>query len=741
MKSVQLIMAIHSHQPVGNFDSVFEQAVERSYQPFLDVLTRHPGVRLALHYSGPLLEWFENNRPAIIDRIGELQARGQVELLGGGFYEPMLSALTRDDALGQIEMMRDYLQTRFGAEAKGIWLTERVWEPELASLLANAGVGYTLLDDTHFFYAGVEPRRLFGYHVTEKAGDCLAIFAIDKHMRYSIPFKPAEQVIDELSKSADESPRGIVYGDDGEKFGAWPGTHAWVFEQGWLEDFFTRLEECDIDVMPPAAYMDKYPPSSRIYLPTASYEEMLTWAMPASAIHRYQDLKKDLERQGLLEPAKPFIRGGLWQNFMVKYPEANHMHKKMLLVSRKLAESVEEQGAWLEEHDQARQALYRGQCNCAYWHGLFGGLYLPHLRDAIYRQLITAEKKLDRLAQGDDDWISFDQRDFDCDLEDEVVVENALINAYIDPGQGGCLTELDYRPADFCLTNVFTRRVEGYHRDIVDAKESDLGAQDGAAAGGPPTTIHELARVKQPGLQEKIISDRWTRHCLMDRFPALATTLEELQRATYFEEGNFLEAPYHVEKMGIDEEGTCDFEILLTRVGRLQRDGRDLPLQLEKKLTVPADGAALRVEYSLRNPASEPLDLLFCPELNFTLLAPDAGDRLYEFEGVIGPGPRIRTAGEVEDASWFALIDMYQRFRVRLEFDPPTSVWRHPVETVSQSEGGFELLYQGSAILPVWKLNIAPSATTKVSLHIEIQALDEDAVVPAVSAGSDVTEE
>ncbi len=736
MKNVQLIMAIHNHQPVGNFDSVFEQAVDRSYAPFLDVLARHPGVRLALHYSGPLLEWLENNRAAIIDRIGELLACGQIELLGGGFYEPMLSALTRDDALGQIEMMNEYLQKRFGAEAKGIWLTERVWEPELASLLADAGIGYTLVDDTHFYYAGVEPRRLFGYHVTEKAGDCLAIFAIDKHLRYSIPFKPAGQVIDELSESADEAPRGVVYGDDGEKFGVWPGTHAWVFEKGWLEDFFSRLEDADIDVIPPAVYMEKYPPSSRIYLPTASYEEMLTWAMPATAIHRYEDLKKDLERTGLSELAKPFIRGGLWQNFMVKYPEANHMHKKMLLVSRKLADSIEEQGGVLAEHDQARRALYRGQCNCAYWHGLFGGLYLPHLRDAVYRQLIAAEKRLDRLAQGDDDWISFDQRDFDCDLEDEVIVENALMNAYIDPGQGGCVTEFDYRPADFCLTNVLTRRVEGYHRQLADTEQSDLASEnpdEGASADGPPSSIHELARVKQPGLREKIVSDRWTRRSLMDRFPAPATTLEELQRATYIEEGDFLEARYHVEKMGIDEEGNCDFEVLMTRVGRLRRDGRDLPLQLEKRLTVPADRAEMGVEYSLRNPASEPLDLLFCPELNLSLLAPDAGDRLYEFEGVIGPGPRMRTTGEVEDASWFALIDMYQRFRVRLEFDPPATVWRYPVETVSQSEGGFELLHQGSAIGPLWKLTIAPGTTSRVSLRIEIKALDEDAVMPAAS--------
>ena len=45
----------------------------------------------------------------------------------------------------------------------------------------------------------------------------------------------------------------------------------------------------------------------------------------------------------------------------------------------------------------AREALYRGQCNCPYWHGAFGGIYLPHLRHAIYNQLIACDDLLDQL--------------------------------------------------------------------------------------------------------------------------------------------------------------------------------------------------------------------------------------------------------------------------------------------------------------------------------------------------------
>ena len=151
---VRLAVAIHNHQPVGNFDSVFAEAVERAYRPFLDALVRHPGVRLSMHWSGPLFEWLEEHEPSILDALGMLCARGQVELLSGAFYEPILAVIPPWDQQGQIERMNGYLKARFGVTARGAWLAERVWEPDLPDVLARAGIEYTLVDDHHFLLAG-----------------------------------------------------------------------------------------------------------------------------------------------------------------------------------------------------------------------------------------------------------------------------------------------------------------------------------------------------------------------------------------------------------------------------------------------------------------------------------------------------------------------------------------------------------------------------------------------------------
>ena len=69
---ISLALTLHNHQPVGNFGWVFEEVYERAYLPMLEALERHPGVRVALHYSGPLLEWLAAERAAFLDRLGAL---------------------------------------------------------------------------------------------------------------------------------------------------------------------------------------------------------------------------------------------------------------------------------------------------------------------------------------------------------------------------------------------------------------------------------------------------------------------------------------------------------------------------------------------------------------------------------------------------------------------------------------------------------------------------------------------
>ena len=154
--SLHLTLVIHAHQPAGNFEHVFEECYKQSYDAFLCLLEKHPGVHVALHYSGPLLLWIEKNHPEYFDRLRQMVASGQVEILGGGFYEPILVSIPEADRLEQLKRLADYIEQHFGKRPIGAWLAERVWEPQLPSTLATAKVAYTLVDDLPFLAAGFE---------------------------------------------------------------------------------------------------------------------------------------------------------------------------------------------------------------------------------------------------------------------------------------------------------------------------------------------------------------------------------------------------------------------------------------------------------------------------------------------------------------------------------------------------------------------------------------------------------
>jgi alpha-amylase len=670
-----LLLAFHNHQPDGNFDEVFAKSHDECYRPVVDLLLDFPRVRCSLHFTGALLEWMERHRADTLGKMRTLTARGQVEMLGGGFYEPMLAVLPDRDALGQLRMMSDYLEQHFGTRPRGMWLAERVWEPGLPRLIDQVGLRYTMLDDGHFRYAGIE-GRLSGYYTTEKAGSPTAIFPIDKDLRYAIPFRQAHEVVDLLASLPDGA---YTYGDDGEKFGLWPGTKEWVWEKGWLRTFFGLLSERTdlIETTTFSEYLDSAPPSGRVYLPTASYEEMGEWSLPAAAQERHAELREALTSKNMIEQARPFLRGGIWQNFLVKYDEANFMHKKMVYVSDKIALAEAQTGKQL---DGARRELYRAQCNCSYWHGLFGGLYLGYLRHRVYSRLIAAETEIERLAGP-----QVVRRDYDADLQEEVLLESPALNVYVRPAMGGAVCELDDRAAKVNLCGVLSRREEGYHRKLREA-----AANGPAAAPDAPKSIHDLAHVKEAGLENLLVVDRHLRLGFVDHFLPAGITLDQLVRVAYDEAGDFVAAPYRVLTA---ENGRLELERQGTAYGR--------PLKLRKEYELR--GRTLVVTYRLE--AGQPVEVSFAPELSLFI---DTAEQ------------RSAGATDMGEVAAVPIQHDWLGLSLVLRVSPATRVLQFPLETASQSEGGFERTYQGTVFQPVFRQALAPQHPFEVRIELGI---------------------
>ena len=142
---LRLVLVFHNHQPIGNFDGVFEQAYQDSYRPFLDVFERYEQLKIAIHTSGSLMEWLDANHPEYVDRLAALVAAGRSEIVGGAYFEPILSMIPSRDRVGQISTYSRWLQQRLGAKIRGMWMPERVWEQSMASDLVQPALATRFL--------------------------------------------------------------------------------------------------------------------------------------------------------------------------------------------------------------------------------------------------------------------------------------------------------------------------------------------------------------------------------------------------------------------------------------------------------------------------------------------------------------------------------------------------------------------------------------------------------------------
>ena len=583
---LRFVFGLHLHQPVGNFDHVMADHVRDVYRPIIERANAAGFFPLTLHVSGPLFEWLEDHDTPWLDMIGRLAADGRLELLLAGFDEPILASLPRPDRLEQIGRMHAYLQRRFGVQATGLWLTERVWQPELAADLAAAGVEYALVDDRHFLVSGFRHDELHRPHHTESDGHRVGLLAIDERLRYLIPFRPPEETASYLRQLRSEGHGLAVLADDGEKFGGWPGTKDWVYGSGWLDTFLKTMESLksagEIELTTGQRAFREVPSGGLAYLGTASYREMEKWALPPIAQRDLTTLEEELGPKHLAA-SSAFVRGGHWHHFLVKYPESNRMHKTMVALSS-LSRSR-------GDPPEARRAIGRAQCNDAYWHGVFGGLYLPHLRNAIWRQLAIAERVL---RQGES--LAYEELDLDDDGYPELWIHSAQFSAVISPHRGGAVETLT-RFSDLTnLADVLTRRRESYHEL---PKEQAQGHGD---AGGGTASIHDIEKASRLTALPPV--DAEPRAILVERLLGNDVSADDYASGRYTAVRSWAATP------------------LRARVS-LSADAATVVLQgddLEKQLMFDQAGC-LDVAYTW-NAAAAPANAVFAPELSLAREVP-----------------------------------------------------------------------------------------------------------------------
>ncbi len=727
---ISLALAIHNHQPVGNFGWVFGDVYQHAYEPMVAALERHPGVRLSLHYTGPLLEWLRAERPDFVERLGALVDRSQVELIGGGLYEPVLASLPEHDRIDQLTRMGDVLAGMTGRRPRGAWLAERVWEPDLPTALVAAGYRWTILDDAHFRAAAIPEQNLWGAYTTEDQGRLLTVFGTEQGLRYRIPFGEVDDVIAYLRTHATEDGTRVgMMGDDGEKFGAWPTTweHCWGSGR-WVDRFFEALEANAswLTTVTPSDWLEREPPIGRVYVPTSSYAEMGEWALPADEAVAFGEALHGAVDAG--RPEARWLRGGFWRNFQVKYREVNDLHKQMLRASAK----VRAMPATAVGRDLAVDHLHRGQSNDCYWHGLFGGIYISHMRLATFEHLIAAEDAADRAAGGD----GLDGAavlDTDLDGRDDVLLSHPGQVVAIDLDEGAGIGSWDIRAARHALTAVLRRRPERYHaalraHEAADAARAEAAAAE-VAAGGSITSIHEIVHSKESNLSALLRYDPYERRSGLVRFLARDAGPEAFADSAVDELGDFVDRPFKLTEL-------APGRLVVARDGAVRTSGGAAAVRVEKRLTLGGDRLApsLGLEVAVTNRSSLVIEARLGVEWALTMLGGGGNPAAWWEAG--GERGAHDGRGAVDAVGRLAQGNDDVGIAIETTASPAATAWWSPIETVSNSEAGFERVYQGSALLLSWPLRLGAGEESVVRVDHVVSVTRDHAAKESLTAAT-----
>lgn len=700
---LRLVLDVHCHQPIGNFGWVIEKATAGSYRPLLQALDAHPQLPYVLHVSGPLLEWWLDHAKDLVRLVKQGVARGQIELQASGLYEPILPAIPRRDRVDQVRLHRAWLHELFGAEVTTLWLTERVWEPQLPHDLALGGIANVVVDDTHFEGAGLRADELNGWYATEDEGRVVRLFPICRQLRYLVPFRPVDEIRTFLKKEHELGRALLVFGDDGEKFGLWPGTAEWVYGEKWLEKFLTMLESEGSWLKPTtvAEAARALPPAGTVYLPAASYFELEHWALPPPAQRQLDAVMKELEAKQLAA-ARPFVHGATWRNFLARYPEASFLEQRMVRTSELTRHMGLRPPEGLSQPSQlhpAVRALFRGQCNCAYWHGVFGGLYLPFLRDSLVDELLESRARLEALRGDQEGAPSAELADLDADGEPELLLEGRGWSLWIALARGGMVEVLDHWPSRRNLLNVIGRREEAYHAELRAAPKK----REGDAA---PKSIHDLAITLDGDLDELLRYDPRPRGGFALEVAAAGTKAGELAELRGAEPWRVASSRFRLARPLVADRARCD---LASEVDA----GGGARVGITRSYEIADDGA---IEAGIAFDAGERAPAPFTAAVRFDLSVPGSGleERFFLLDG----GAKVAAGVAREfDGEGVTLVD--ERGRFRISSSRPFRAALRPIRTVSRSEGGIDTTLQGTTLVLAFDATPRPREPWRLLLRLE----------------------
>lgn len=638
---LNLLVGLHSYLPYFSKENDAANGIIDSHLDSLISLVEHintlESVKTTFHFSGDLIKSLDKKHTEFSPTIGNLIAQNKLELMSGGIYEPLFPLIPREDRQIQLLLMNRLLNHTYGYNPSGAWITEFAWEPGVTFDLAKSRIQYTCLPKEFFTQAGLDNKKINGYYITEEEGRKIAIFPIANELNNFIekntPQETLSILLEESIKDSSSSLaifyNGLVTSDK---------------ELSWLKEFFGLLNnnENQIKTQLFNDYLNLFKPNGRIYLST----------LLGSTLN------------GKNKPSKQCL---------LKYPEVNLLHKKMLRVSKKINSAKEGKSRFKvikEMINQAHNLLLQGQFCNTYWDSPISGIYLPEARHAAYSKLIKAETLIESASRKNSRWIQISEIDYDCDGNDETLIETDTHNIYISPHSGGTILEYDYKPKNINLTNIVSRKEEAYHpkANLIDHFLS------------PDVGINEFIKNKLPYLTENVIY------------------------------------PYTVEKIKAKEE-TC--KIAFNTNIKLVNLEDSSEIEFKKAISTRAGDSALNYVYSITNKSAQTINFIFAVEFNLGFHGLNDNNAFFYLNGNPAnktSSPATSAKEEIKDIKQISLFSQQQEIDLTYSWNQTATVYRYPIETLSFCFNKVVPTLQGVTLIPAWNLTLESNIPWELSI-------------------------
>ena len=663
MGKVKLIFGTCNAVPSGETEYLYEDAYQKAFKPFLTAVYNNPEMHPTLYYAGPLLEWLEKRHPEFHTVLAELMSNKSIEILGGGYWEPMLPLIPSPDRVGQIEVMTTYLRKKFGKRSRGCWVTGQVWEANLASSLKASGMDYAFLTERAFpDVPGFRPESPV---IAEDQGKTVTIFPVMDSLAERFLKVPPEHILDSL--------RALDFGDeresivslilDGQMLGG-DGTHAVCYGEKWLERFFSAVKASTdwLECVHPGRYLKSARFSrEKAYVPGPTYESLMQWTRTdSSSVRDLGSVRSDAHPPERAADSSKTRPKAYYRAFLTKYRESGLLYAKMMhievLTNQLRGDKYRKKNA--------KEELWRGQEHYAYWHGPTGGIYNSRIRHAAYGALIEAEKATRERGIFK---AALTSVDFDMDGEKEFLYNGLNFNAYVH-AVGGALFELDYLPVSRNYLATLSRYPEDYH---------------------PPAT-------REQGY------DRYPRHSFLDHVLDAWDGPESFERMSSLTRGSFPVKLYSALEVVRDQP-----RVTLQCCGGLNGgDGDDIDIHKTYRFR----RNTLEVDYTFTNLTPRSVEFTWGTEINLALSDDAALRPVYLNADVTGTGTETPAADRGEDSavdSW-TVHDVENDVLMSFSVSEPADLWRFPVYADYRVRRELRRNYQSSCFFPRWNIDIPP---------------------------------